>query len=174
MKHSVKSEPEFSRPLLVNRVPRKGSHEVFEADPKERQALAKRFAIPALHSLKVHLHAVPWRGGGLKVTGDIDAELEQISVISLTAFQSASRFKVERYFLPQKMIVDAAEDDVDPIENDEVDLGELVAEAVALELDPYPKKSDEKFDDVIEDDDTIVSLKPSPFAKLRKIVENDQ
>jgi uncharacterized metal-binding protein YceD (DUF177 family) len=173
MKAKAQNAPEFSRPLLVNRVPRKGSHEVFAADPKECTALAKRFAIPAVHSLKAHLVATPWRGGGLKVTGDIEADLEQVSVISLEAFRSAQRFTVDRYFLPGKMIVDAAEDDVDPIEDDEVDLGELVAEAVALELDPYPKKPGEGYGDHIEDDIKVVESKPSPFAKLFKIAEND-
>jgi uncharacterized metal-binding protein YceD (DUF177 family) len=173
MTAKAKNRLEFSRPLLVNRVPRKGSHEVFAADPKECAALATRFSIPALHSLKAHLIATPWRGGGLKVTGDIEADLDQVSVISLEPFRSKPRFKVERFFLPEKMIVDAAEDDVDPIENDEVDLGELVAEAVALELDPYPKRPDEDFGDHIEDDTVVVELKPSPFAKLQKIVEDD-
>jgi uncharacterized metal-binding protein YceD (DUF177 family) len=173
MKATAKDTVEFSRPLLVNRVPRKGSHEVFAADTKECSALAKRFAIPTLHSLKAHLIATPWRGGGLKVTGDIEADLEQVSVISLEPFRSKPHFKVERFFLPEKMIVDAAEDDVDPIENEQVDLGELVAEAVALELDPYPKKPDEDFGDHIEDDTVVMELKPSPFAKLQKIVENN-
>lgn len=173
MKAKPKNTLEFSRPLLVNRVPRKGSHEVFAAEPQECAALAKRFAIPALHGLRAHLVATPWRGGGLKVTGEIDADLELVSVISLEAFRSKSHYKVERYFLPEKMIVDAAEDDVDPIENDEVDLGELVAEAVALNLEPYPKKPGEDFGSHIEDDTSIIELKPSPFAKLQKIAEND-
>ncbi len=173
MKAKSKNALEFSRPLLVNRVPRKGSHEVFAAEPQECTALAKRFAIPALHSLKAHLIATPWRGGGLKVTGDIDADLDLVSVISLEAFRSTSHYTVERYFLPEKMIIDAAEHDVDPIVNDEVDLGELVSEAVALNLDPYPKKPGEDFGDHIEDDTSMIDLKPSPFAKLQKIAEND-
>lgn len=165
---------EFSRPLLVDRVPRKGSHEVFAAEPNECEALAKRFSLPMLYSLNAHLIAMPWRGGGLKVTGDVKIDVEQVSVISLESFRTQPKLKVERYFLPEKMITDSAEDDVDSIENGEIDLGELVAEAVALELDPYPRKPGEAFEDKLEMEAEIIELKPSPFAKLQKIVKNDE
>jgi uncharacterized metal-binding protein YceD (DUF177 family) len=173
----MKSEPgtqfEFSRPLIVARVPRKGSHEVFAAEPNECMALAQRLGLPKLNSLKVHLVAMPWRGGGLKVTGTADADLEQVSVISLEAFASQKKFPIERYFLPEKMVTDTSEDDADIIENGEVDLGELVAEAMALELDPYPRKPGEAFDEIIEDAPDEIADKVSPFAKLQKIAEND-
>jgi uncharacterized metal-binding protein YceD (DUF177 family) len=165
---------EFSRTLIVDRVPRKGSHEVFAAEPKECVALSKRFSLPALHSLKAHLIAMPWRGGGLKVTGDVTIDMEQVSVISLERFSKTQKFKVERYFLPEKMIVDAAEDDVDPIENGEIDLGEIVAETVALELDPYPRKQGEAYADEAQPAAEIIELKPSPFAKLKKIIETGE
>ncbi len=145
MKQAQKISVEFSRPLLVDRVPRKGSHEVFAAEPEERAALAKRFALVALHSLKARLLAVPWRGGGLKVMGHVEAELEQVSVISLEAFKSEQKFEVERYFLPASATVDPAIDDADPILEGIVDLGELVAETLGLELDPYPRKAGEEF-----------------------------
>src|SRR5476649_1923447 len=90
---------EFSRPIQVDRIPRKGSHEVFSAEPQECAAFAKRFDLPRLHSLKAHLVATPWRGGGLKVTGSFEADLEQVSVVSLTEFRSTQKFEVERYFL---------------------------------------------------------------------------
>ena len=165
---------EFSRPLLVDRMPRKGSHEVFAAEPEECEALSKRFSLPKLYSLTAHLIAMPWRGGGVKVTGDVKIDVEQVSVISLETFRTQPKIKVERYFLPEKMIADSAEDDVDPIDNGEIDLGELVAEAVALELDPYPRKPGEEFQDKVEPVAEVIELKPSPFAKLQKIVKNDE
>ena len=165
---------EFSRPLLTDRVPRKGSHEVFAAEPNELLALAKRFDLPTLHSLKAHLIATPWRGGGLKVTGKVLAELEQVSVISLEAFRSTASFEVERYFLPERMIVETSEDDVDQIENGEIDLGELVSEAMALELDPYPRKPGEAYDETRDDSAEIVELKPSPFANLGRLAKKTE
>ena len=138
-------KPEFSRPLLVDRVPRKGSHEVFKADAKECAALAKRFNISNLFALSARMFAAPWRGGGLKVTGTVEADIEQLSVISLEAFRTLSKFEVERYFLQSKDLTDGAEEDADPIINGEIDLGSIVAEALGLELDPYPRKPGESF-----------------------------
>lgn len=174
MKKQPIAEFEFSRPLLTDRVPRKGSHEVFAAEPKELLALAKRFDLPALLELKAHLIAMPWRGGGIKVTGKVTANIEQISVVSLEAFRSIVNFEMERYFLPEKIIVDASEDDVDPIQNGEIDLGELVAEAVALELDAYPRKPGETFAETADDSAEVIELKPSAFANLGKLTKKGE
>lgn len=137
-------QPEFSRPLTVARIAAKGSHERLEADAKECKALAKRFGVPAVHGLRGLLLAKPWRGGGVKVTGDVECDLEQVSVVSLEAFRSTVRFAVERYFL-QRHVLAGGEDEVDPIENGEIDLGEVMAETIALELDPYPRAEGEAF-----------------------------
>lgn len=136
---------EFSRPMMVDRVPRKGSHEHIVADEKECLALAKRFDLPKLFSFKARLLAMPWRGGGLHVTGVVEADVERISVVSLEAFRRVEKFKVDSIFLPPKIIVDAVEDDAEPIENGEVDLGEVAAETMGLELDPYPRKDGEVY-----------------------------
>ena len=161
-------KPEFSRPLIVDRVPRKGSHEVFAAETAECEALAARLALPALHSLKVHLIATPWRGGGLKVTGDFSADFEQVSVVSLERFRLSKKFDVERYFLPPKIAIDGIEEDADIIENGEVDLGELVAETMSLEIEPYPRKPGEEFDAIIEDHGSTPN-RPLAFATLKKL-----
>ena len=142
---------EFSRPLLVDRVPRKGSHEIFSAEPKELLALAKRFDIPQLLSVRSHLVATPWRGGGLKIAGRVDIELDQISVVSLEVFRSQQKFEVERYFLPHAALADAGEVDADEIVEGEVDLGEVVAETLGLELNPYPRKPGEAFPDLSDE-----------------------
>jgi hypothetical protein len=151
MTRKPQPQVEFSRPLPVDRIPRKGSHEHIKAEPAECAALAKRFNLPMLYTLSARLLAAPWRGGGLKVTGTVDADLEQASVISLEQFRQHLNFTLERFFLPPKEAVDAAVDDADPIENGIVDLGELVAEALGLELDPYPRKPGENFSTTADD-----------------------
>ncbi len=135
--------PELSRPLAVDRVPRKGSHEHVVADAKECEALARRFSIPVLHSLDARFLTVPWRGGGVKVTGKVVVDLEQMSVVSLEPFRKTETYSVLRYFLLPKHLVDAVEDDADPIVDGLIDLGEIAAETLGLELDPYPRKPEE-------------------------------
>ena len=157
---------EFSRPLPVDRVPALGCHERLAADEKECAALARRLGLPKIHSLGGMLKIVPWRGGGLKVTGTLNAEVDQISVISLEVFTSALEFAVERYFLPPRAGTPELEEDVDVIDHGVIDLGEILTETLALELDPYPRQNGEVFSNIEEDPR---SAKVSPFTGLAKL-----
>ena len=157
---------EFSRPLQVDRVPNLGCHERLAANEKECAALAKRFDLPKIHSLGGLLKVVPWRGGGLKITGTLNARVDQVSVISLETFTSDLEFAVERYFLSPRAGQPTAEEDVDIIENGSVDLGEILAESMALELDPNPRMEGEVFNDIEEHPE---SAKVSPFTGLSKL-----
>ncbi|MEQ1520513.1 MAG: DUF177 domain-containing protein [Aestuariivirga sp.] len=157
---------EFSRPLQVDRVPNLGCHERLAADEKECAALAKRFDLPRIHSLGGLLKVVPWRGGGLKITGTLNARVDQVSVISLETFTSDLEFAIERYFLSPRAGQPTAEEDVDIIENGSVDLGEILAESMALELDPNPRQEGEVFNDFEEHPE---SAKVSPFTGLSKL-----
>lgn len=157
---------EFSRPLQVDRVPKLGCTEKLSAEPEELKALAKRLKIPALHALSAEIRATPWRGGGMKLEGHITADLEQVSVISLEAFRETVSVPLARYFLPHGAVVDnEQEDDADPIDNGWIDLGEVVTETLALDLDPYPRKPGEAFPGHVEDDSAEAKA-PSPFAVL--------
>jgi len=157
--------PEFSRPLAVDRVPQGGSAEHLEADAKELAALARRLSLPAFHALSAELTVEPWRGGGVKLEGRLSADLEQVSVVSLEAFRRQAEFPVLRYFLPAAAAAHAEGDDIDAIEDGSIDMGEVVAETLALELDPYPRKEGEEFA-AAADIDPEPTEKASPFDAL--------
>ncbi len=161
-------ELEFSRPIEVARIPKLGSHEKLNADAKECAALAKRLEVPAIYALAAELKAKPWRGGGVKVAGQLTVDLDQESVVSLDIFRSTYVYQVERYFLNVPPSADLESDeDIDPIENGVIDLGEMVAETLALELDPYPRRPGESFQSVEIEDVPIEPEKPNPFNVLR-------
>lgn len=167
MKHATPA-PEFSRPLQTDRVPKAGSVEKLHAEPRELVALARRMKIPAIHALSAEIRATPWRGGGIKLEGHLTADIEQVSVISLEAFRETVSIPVSRYFLPPGAVVEnEGEDDADPIQGGIVDLGEVVAETLALDLEPYPRKPGEAFAEHIEDD-AAPGENPSPFAVLAR------
>lgn len=160
--------PEFSRPLQADRVSKAGSVEKLAAEAQELKALARRMKLPAIHSLTAEIRATPWRGGGLKLEGHLTADIEQVSVISLEAFRETVSIPVSRYFLPPGAVVEnEQEDDADPIDNGWIDLGEVVAETLALDLDPYPRKPGEAFGEHIEDDSQPAESE-SPFAVLAR------
>jgi uncharacterized metal-binding protein YceD (DUF177 family) len=96
------------------------------------------------------------------------ADIDQVSVVSLETFRSEVRYPVLRYYLPPGAVNTEEEDDADPIEHGEVDLGEVVAETLALELDPYPRKPGEAFEEHIESVDDEPE-EQSPFAGLSKL-----
>ena len=167
MKHANPA-PEFSRPLQTDRVPKAGSTDKLAADPRELQALAKRMKIPAIHSLTAEIRATPWRGGGVKLEGHLTADIEQVSVISLEAFRETVSIPLARYFLPPGAVVEnEGEDDADSIQGGIIDLGEVVAETLALDLDPYPRKPGEAFAEHVEDD-AAPGESQSPFAVLAR------
>jgi uncharacterized metal-binding protein YceD (DUF177 family) len=158
------ASPEFSRLFEVSKLPNTGAHEKLEADSTECAALAKRLQVPAVHQLKAHLVVKPWRGGGIQISGKLIADVEQFSVVSLDAFRQICQAEVERYFVKQAAI--AADDDndlVDPLEGNEIDLGELVVETLALELDPYPRKPGEVFG---ETEQNAEPAPKNPFSGL--------
>jgi uncharacterized metal-binding protein YceD (DUF177 family) len=163
--------PEFSRPLQTDRVPKAGCTEKIEAEPEECRLLARRLKIPAVHALSAEIRATPWRGGGLKLEGHLTAEIEQVSVVSLENFVETVSIPIARYFLPPGAVTGADEDDADPIENGRVDLGEITTEALALDLDPYPRKPGEAFVEHIEGD-ADAGVKESPFAVLAKRLQS--
>ncbi len=167
MKHHSPA-PEFSRPLQADRVPKAGSTERISAEPEELRALAKRMRLPAIHALSAEIRATPWRGGGIKLEGHLTADIEQVSVISLETFRESVSVPISRYFLPHGAIVENEdEDDADPIENGWIDLGEVAAETLALDLDPYPRKPGEAFAEHIEEA-AAAEKRESPFAVLAR------
>lgn len=153
---------EFSRPLPADRVQREGSREAVSADPKELKALAERLGIPVLHSLAANLRAEPWRGGGLKITGEFTADVDQVCVVTLEQFRDTIQGPVERIYLPETAEPTSDEDDADHLVDGEADLGELVTETLALALDPYPRKPGVSF----EGADFGTESAPAGFAVL--------
>ena len=169
--------PEFSRPLALERIGSTGTELTVEADPEERARLAERFGIVAIHALTARFVATPWRRGGVEVRGDIAAEVEVVSVISLEPFTTGVSDTVVRYFQaetapghnPAVLSVEALEDEEpDVVAGGAIDLGEIAAEALALALDPYPRKPGEVFHG-----ETVQAAEErrqeSPFAALSRL-----
>src|SRR4026209_51352 len=93
-------QTEFSRPLDITRVPPQGSIEAISAEPQECADLARRFGLPAVHSLTAELHVSRWRGEGLKIKGRFTVDLDQTCVVTLEIFRSMLTDEFESYFLP--------------------------------------------------------------------------
>ena len=165
--------PEFSRPVVIDEI---GEREVvrdIEANDEERAALGKRFGLVSLGRLKASVH-LKWVQGRklLKLTGAFEADVEQSCVVTLEPVQEHIAESLDILFerpakpaVPDERTVDVTSvEDAEPLPETELDIGEVVAEELALSLNPYPRKPDATFGDK-----EAVERTPSPFDVLARL-----
>ena len=98
----------------------------------------------------------------------IKETLRLYPALAFTTRRAARDTALGGYYVPQGAVVENEdEDDADPIDNGWIDLGEVTAETLALDLDPYPRKPGEAFAEHIEDTGEPAG-RESPFAVLAK------
>lgn len=134
--------PEFSRIIDTRSI---GNDPVrLEADEAERAALAKRFGIVAIDRLTAEVTLEPTKAAIL-VAGTLAAEMVQSCAISGEDLPVAVAEPLSLRFVPERgpgrpdeeLELDA--DDLDEIEfsGTQFDLGEAVAQSLALAIDPF-------------------------------------
>ncbi|MGI9480846.1 MAG: YceD family protein [Hyphomicrobiales bacterium] len=172
--------PELSHVLGLGEVSKTGVDVEISANADEREALAGRYAIESVDSLNASLHVRPWRKEGLHVKGTLKAEVEQTCVVSLEPVKATISAKFSVYFLPAgendqithgELTLDPeSEDELDVLSGGTIDLGEVVAEQLAVRLDPYPRKPGIDASSVLKETDANGdSEKPNPFDVLKSI-----
>ncbi len=133
--------PEFSRVANIARLPPEGREERLVATGAECAALARRFAIPAVNRLEAVLLIRHEPGGTAAVSGRLSAEVVQDCVVTLEPVTQMVEEAVALRIVPAGHEPSEDPEAPDEIEadGDSVDLGEAVAEQLALALDPYPR-----------------------------------
>jgi len=147
---------EFSRPVAVDRIPPAGEEKRIEANAAERAALARRYGVEQVLALSATLRLEARRGRSVHLSGSARALLVQTCVISLDPIETEAVAEFETLYRPapdpeggRPGRKDDTPDlgDIDPEAEDEefytgsaIDLGAAVAEAIALAIDPYPRK----------------------------------
>lgn len=183
---------EFSHPIDVAQIGPEGVFVRLEAAESVRIALAKRFHIPAVLSLRAELRVQPGvESGHFQVTGRLWAEVEQSCVVSLDPVRETLDEEFERGFAPAEAVAEIlaalpesdddesewldpdAIDPPDPIEGGVIDLGEVVAEELALSLNPYPRKPDAELPAGFTPDPEP-EAKVSPFAVLAQLKKGSE
>ncbi|WP_162914981.1 YceD family protein [Desertibaculum subflavum] len=161
--------PEFGRPVEVSRIGPSGLSLAIEADPAERERLARRLGLGELRRLHADLALQP-RGAGIALTATWTAEVVQDCVVTLDPVVSELGDTFELAYGPAAEAEAAAEIELDldvadppePIEGGRIDVGEAVVEQLALAIDPYPRKPGVEF--VPPADET--EMQENPFAAL--------
>jgi uncharacterized metal-binding protein YceD (DUF177 family) len=156
--------PEFSRPLPVERIKPAGIEEKLSASEKERRLLAERFGLLDLSRLEAQLDVYPGEGRTIAVTGTLVADVVQQCVVTLEPLPAHIEEEIDVIFAPEVAADD--EEEAEPIMDDTVDLGELVAQHLGASLDPYPRKPGQAF---VELEYGTSGNVISPFAKLAEL-----
>lgn len=141
---------EFSRPVPLERLGRNAIVEEISATATERAALARRFGLLGLDRFAAMLRIGAADGGGpIRVDGHLSADATQACVVTLEPV--ASRVEEDFCLLyslkADPAVVEAGEVIVEPegegppepLGGAGIDLGEIVAQQLALALDPYPR-----------------------------------
>jgi len=168
----------FSYPLKLEDISSAPKQFNINASPKELNYIAEILKVPAVKSFHVEIIVKLNKPQHLvEVNGKLTSDIEQISIISLEQFIKQYHFEFARLFDTKMTLTQQREledfDDInaeipDIMEDGQIDLKAIALEALALELDDFPRKSGEKFH-YTPDFDPDEDKPQNPFAVLQKL-----
>ena len=139
--------PEFSRLVSLRQIT--GQPVRLEANESERAALARRFAISEVRSLTAEI-TLDRNGDRVAAKGALEADIIQPCAVSGEDFAVCIEEDIALRFVPEGSIdpsllegeeieIELDRNDLDEIEytGETFDLGEAVAQGLALAIDPY-------------------------------------
>jgi uncharacterized metal-binding protein YceD (DUF177 family) len=137
---------EFSRPVRVDTIGTEPREIAIEASGAELAALARRFDIASLGSLSARAH-LSRQGGDIRATGSLEAELVQLCAATgvdlpsriAEPFDVIFRAEVPSDVPEAGLELSEGECDVVFFDGAAADLGEAVAETLALAIDPFAR-----------------------------------
>jgi hypothetical protein len=165
----------FARPMRVSGIGDAAVERLVEVDAAECGKLAELFGLPAILALKGDFVLTHERGGVIAATLRLRARVRQVCVVSLEAFDADVREDVALRFVPAARVKEGVEVELDPetlegpdevfYGGDVIDLGGVLAEQLALALDPYPRKPGAALAAGAADEEE--AERKSPFGVLR-------
>ena len=140
--------PEYSRVVSLKDLGKDEMRLDLVASTEECAALARRFELSAIAGLRAT--GGLWRlgGGRVRLRVKLKAEVSQICVVTLDPVVNQIEEDLDILFETDTNDLAALDmsfdptSDREPLTGDSLDVGEIVAEELALSLDPYPKKPD--------------------------------
>ena len=176
--------PEFSRLVDVDEI-RDGKtvREKITANLEECAALARRFDLQEITSLKADVCVTSKGGLVYLVDGKLTADIVQSCVVTVEPVPAHIEESFEVYcadasaipVVSNDMEHDASDDEdmPEPLIDGKIDIGELTAQYLSLAIDPYPHAEGVR----VEEDGTVwrehdendKPEKPNPFAVLKDL-----
>lgn len=139
------NSPEFSRVLAADSISNHIQRREITAEPAERKALAQRFGLLSLDALGAVLELHREAGDVIHVRGRLSADVVQSCVVSLVPVPAHIESDLDLGFGGPDAEPDEGDieptgvDAPEPLVDGQIDLGEAVAQQLAIALDPYPR-----------------------------------
>lgn len=140
----MSDSPEFSRPFDIRGITAEPVS--LEADEAERAALARRFGLTSIGKLAANL-SLEAEGEEIAAKGVMTAQWVQSCAVSGDDLPVSIEEEITLRFVPAAALEASQEDEEIELEEDELDemgyegtsfdLGEAVAQSLALAIDPY-------------------------------------
>ena len=144
------AKPEFSRPVELARLGGRVGVYPIVATPEERFALARRFDLLTLDSLEAEIRLERVGDRTVRLEGTLSACVVQACVVTLEPVASNIADRFAMMYAPDepqaRVVVELESEVMEPIEGDAIDIGEAVAQQLALLLEPYPRASGARLD----------------------------
>ena len=151
MSADVRTGAAHRRLIVPDEVNPQGLALEIEFDSAEREALRRRLDLLTLEQLAAELRFEPADDceGAIRVSGTIRARLAQSCVVTLEPVPRALSESISVLYAPlpedpsaHEIEVLAEGDEAEPLPAEGIDASEMVAEHLALFLDPYPRHPD--------------------------------
>ncbi len=177
----------LSHRIDATKLPAKGLQIVLNPDDEIRGQIADQMRLLSLKQFEAQLRVKPWHKDGVRVTGSLNAQLEQSCVVTLEPVPETIDAEIDAVFVPedsklakpkisaetQELIIEADGDDAPEVfELPSLDVGKVALEFLALELNSYPRstQADEVSSTLSEEGDFAEDdSEENPFAALAQI-----
>lgn len=138
---------QFEHPLALEALGRDGPRAVaLTLDPDQCAAMARFLGIPTVEALTFAGEIAPRGTDGWRLTGRLTGRAVQDCVVTLEPVEEAIATEIERLYRPagpadSVEMLEIGPEDLDAPEpvGSTLDLAGVMAEALALALDPYPR-----------------------------------
>lgn len=163
---------EFSRIVRLDEIGRMQWPVQVEANETERTALAQRFGFLSLDALAAR-YSLTRDGKTITATGTIEASLSQPCIASGEPVPETVREDFLIRFVPDseqggdqadEIELDADDCDIVPYSGERIDMGDAIAETLALAINPYPRGPDA--DAFLRKAGVLTESEAGPFAAL--------
>jgi len=167
----------FAHRLPLNQI-RDGERIDLSADESERNRIAERLGLRSLDRLDAHA-TLERKGEIVRARGRLKASLRQSCVVTDEPVDAHADEPFDIYFLPEPgpgspdEEVELHESDCDVVFHDgsAIDLGEAIADSLALSIDPYPRSAGA--DAALKEAGVLSEAEAGPFGALAKLKRSD-